>query len=104
MEAGRSSETFVSYRNTKVRHNSEDLDFESTAVKTSNLASIKLENVNLCHFSYCDLLHDDGSVSVPFTGVRAADIIDCLSDRDPMTFIAMIQIYVFLKTRKPILR
>jgi hypothetical protein len=38
-EAIKSSKTLASYRNTTLRHNSEDLDMNLTAAKTSNLAT-----------------------------------------------------------------
>jgi hypothetical protein len=46
----------------------------------------QLENVNLCHFSSCDLLHKDGSVSVPFSSVRAVEMIDSLAENFQMRF------------------
>jgi len=33
----------------------------------------KLENVNLCHLSSCDLFHKDATESVPLLSVRAVD-------------------------------
>jgi hypothetical protein len=39
-----------------------------------------LENVTMCHFSSCDLLHKDGSVSVPFPSVRVVEVIDPLAE------------------------
>jgi len=46
----------------------------------------QLENVNICHFSSCDLLHKDGSVSVPFPSVRAVEMIDSLAENFKMRF------------------
>jgi hypothetical protein len=46
----------------------------------------KLENINLCHFSSCDLLHKDGSVSVPFPSNHAVEMIDTLAENLKMTF------------------
>jgi hypothetical protein len=45
-----------------------------------------LENVNLCHFSSCDLLHKDGSLSVPFPSVHAVEIIHSLAKNFQMRF------------------
>jgi hypothetical protein len=36
-------------------------------------------NVNVCHFSSCDLFHKDGSGDVHFPGVRAVEMIDYLA-------------------------
>jgi hypothetical protein len=46
----------------------------------------QLENVNLCRFSSCDLLHNDGSVNVPFPSVRAVEMIDSLAENFRMKF------------------
>jgi len=43
-----------------------------------------LENLNLCHFSSCNLLHKDGSVSVPFPSVRALEMVDSLAENFKM--------------------
>jgi hypothetical protein len=45
----------------------------------------QLENVNLCHFSSCDLLHKDGSVSVPFLNV-VVDVINFMAENFKMRF------------------
>jgi len=39
-----------------------------------------------CHFPSCDLLHEDGSVSVPFPCVRAVEMIDSLAENFKMRF------------------
>jgi hypothetical protein len=44
----------------------------------------QLENVNLCHFSSCNLLQNDGSVSVPFARVHAVEMIHSLADNFKM--------------------
>jgi len=41
----------------------------------------QLENVNLFHSSSCDLLHKDGSVSIPFTNVRAVETVGSSAER-----------------------
>jgi hypothetical protein len=46
----------------------------------------QLENANLCHFSSCNLLHKDGSVSVLFPSVPAVEIIDFLAENFKMGF------------------
>jgi hypothetical protein len=46
----------------------------------------QLENVNLCHFSSCDLLHKYGSVSVPFPDIRAVEMIDSLAENFKTSF------------------
>jgi hypothetical protein len=40
-----------------------------------------LGNGNMCHFSSCDLLHKDGSVSVPFPSAQAVEMIDSLAEK-----------------------
>jgi hypothetical protein len=46
----------------------------------------QLENVILCHFSSCDLLHMDESVSVPFPSVHAVEMTDSLAENFKMIF------------------
>jgi hypothetical protein len=46
----------------------------------------QLENVNLCHFSFCDLLHKDGSASVPFSSVHAIEMIASLAENFKIRF------------------
>jgi hypothetical protein len=46
----------------------------------------QLENVNLCNFSSCDLLHQDGPVSVPFPHVCAVEMTDSLAENFKMRF------------------
>jgi hypothetical protein len=46
----------------------------------------QLNNVNLCHFSSCDLLHKDGSVCVSFPSVRAIKMIDSFAENFKMMF------------------
>jgi hypothetical protein len=61
----------------------------------------KTEIVNLCHFLPCDLFHKYASVSVPFPRVRAVEMDDSLAENfktSCSTFVAMLQIYVSLKT------
>jgi hypothetical protein len=48
----------------------------------------QLKNVNMCHFDFCDLLHKDGSASVPFPSVRAVEMIDSLAESFEMRFSA----------------
>jgi hypothetical protein len=43
------------------------------------LFSKHLENSILCHFSSCDLLHNDGSVFIPFPSAQAVEMIDSLA-------------------------
>jgi hypothetical protein len=38
------------------------------------------------YFSSCDLLHNDGSVSVPFPSVHAIEIINSLAENFKMRF------------------
>jgi hypothetical protein len=38
------------------------------------------ENINLCHFSSCDFLLNNGSVTVPLPSVRAIEMIDSLAE------------------------
>jgi hypothetical protein len=45
-----------------------------------------LENVNLSHFSYCDLLHKTGSEIVPFQSVHPIEMIDSLAENFIMRF------------------
>jgi hypothetical protein len=45
-----------------------------------------VENVNLCHFSSCDLLHKNGSVNVPFPNVHVVEMIDSLTENFKMGF------------------
>jgi hypothetical protein len=47
--------------------------------KKLKLCRKELENVNLCNYSSCDLLHNDGSVSV-----HDAEIIDSLVENFKM--------------------
>jgi hypothetical protein len=57
-----------------ISHHLNDLKYQtstSTELISDTFGAVrafemKLENVNLCHFSSWDLLHQDGSVSVPF--------------------------------------
>jgi hypothetical protein len=44
----------------------------------------KAENVNLCHFSPCDLLEKDRSVNVPFPNARAVEIITSMDENFQM--------------------
>jgi hypothetical protein len=46
----------------------------------------QLKNVNLCHFSSCNLLHNDGSASVPFPSVHAIEMTDSLAENFKMRF------------------
>jgi hypothetical protein len=46
----------------------------------------QLENVNLCHFSSCDMFHKNGSESVPFPSVCAVEMFDSLAKNFKMRF------------------
>jgi hypothetical protein len=46
----------------------------------------QFEYVNLCHFSSCDLLHKDGSVSTLFLSVSSLEMIDSLDENFKMKF------------------
>jgi hypothetical protein len=46
----------------------------------SKLIRKLLENVKMWHFSSCDMLHKDGSVSVPFPSVRVVEVTDPLDE------------------------
>jgi len=46
----------------------------------------QLENVNMCHFSSCDLLHKHESVSVPFPAVCVLEMINFLAENFKMRF------------------
>jgi hypothetical protein len=73
-------------------------------MKLSELFLELLENVNFCHFPYCDLLHKDGSVSASFLNARAIKVIDSLHEIFQMRFNdfrAMLQLCVPLKTNPP---
>jgi hypothetical protein len=39
-----------------------------------------MENVNLCHFSSSDLIHKDGSISVPFPSDSAVEMNDSFTE------------------------
>jgi hypothetical protein len=39
-----------------------------------------------CHFSSCNFLHKDGSVSVPFPSAHAVEMIDSLAENFKMRF------------------
>jgi hypothetical protein len=56
-----------------------------------------MRNVKLCHFSFCDLLHKCGSVSVPFPSLCAVEMAHSLVEdfkRDSFGFVALLQIRV----------
>jgi hypothetical protein len=46
----------------------------------------QLENINLCHFSFCKLLYRDGSESVPFPSIPVVGVIDFLAENFKMSF------------------
>jgi hypothetical protein len=46
----------------------------------------QLENVNLCHFFFCDLLYEYVSASVPFQNARAVEMINSLAENFKMRF------------------
>jgi hypothetical protein len=67
----------------------------------------QLENVDLCHFSSCDLLCNDVSLSVPFPSVRAVEMIDSLVEIFKMRFNDFCSLAtnihtIFLKTHSPL--
>jgi hypothetical protein len=59
----------------------------------------QLGNINLCHFSSCNLHHRNGSVSVPFLTVHALEMMESLAEQlqcDSMTFLAKLEMYSYL--------
>jgi hypothetical protein len=51
-----------------------------------NLFWKQMADVNLCHFSSCDLLHMDGPVKCSLPSVHAVEIIDSLAKNFKMRF------------------
>jgi hypothetical protein len=54
------------------------------AVSTFEITLKQVENVNLCHFSPCDLLQKDGSVNVPVPNVRVVEMIISMDENFQM--------------------